>query len=439
MKYIILIFLIYFSLYADDATYKGDGATVFPISNNQIQMLHEKVVCSGYQKMQVEMTATYKNFGPAAMVQMGFPSLQYLPDKNDIYETDYFDPHFKTFVNGESVPVTLKRSKEHPELKHINFPTAYTFNVHFDENEEKTIRHTYTAGGFASSIGDYEFKYILVTGGLWKDKINNIEVEMRIPQDRGFDIISPQEHSCRFDQNLNRVILSWTYENIEPDFNIVVKILGWLERNKTPNRHIKDSAGFIKRYGKPGIRYLRNLIFAYYGYPFKNPIIRGAFYSPKSNIYTENENYSEEYISTYHKEFLKYLSLLESKNEDYTVDILKSYQKEFPILSSLNYPEIDEKSNIYLNTIDWVYRNFTLDRSIVQYSTYVKLYGKLGVDYLRNLVYAHYGYPFKNNVYREAFYYSGQYSENDNYSEKMISSYHMEFVKKLIELEKKYK
>lgn len=439
MKYIIIILLISVSLYGDDATYEGDGATVLPISNNQIQMLHEKVVCSGYQRMQVEMTATYKNFGPATIVQMGFPFTQYLPENGDTNEIDYFDPNFTTFVNGKSVPVTLKRTKEHPELKHINFPAAYTFQVHFNENEEKTISHTYSAGGFASSIGDYEFKYILVTGALWKDKINLIEVEMRVPPNSVFDIVSPQEHSCKLDQNLNQIILNWTYKDIEPDFNIVVKTLGWFERNRTPNGYIKDSAGFIKSYGKPGIRYLRNLIFAYYGYPFKNPVIRSAFYSPESNIYTENENYSEEYISTYHKEFLKYLSLLESKNEDYTIDILKSYQKEFPILSSLNYPEVDEDSNIYLKTIEWVYRNFTLDRSIVQYNTYIKLYGKLGIDYLRNLIYAHYGYPFKNITYREAYYYSGQYSENDNYSEKMISKYHMEFVKKLKELEKEYK
>jgi len=437
MKHLLCLLLIVLTVYSDDAIYEGGGDTVFPISTDQIQMLHERVIC--IEGWQIEMTATYKNFGPATTVQMGFPFQYYLPDSKDFSEIEYKDPHFRAYVNGKSIPVTLKRSKEHPELKHINYPAAYTFNVHFDKNEEKTISHKYVAGGFRSSIGDYSFTYILETGALWKDSINKIDVEFRLSPNYGYDIISPQEHSWHYDQDLDKIVLSWTWTDIEPDFNIEVNRLGWFGKNSTPIQQLKYLPSFLKQYGKPGIRYLRNLIFAQYGFPFKHPIIRSAFYDPRINIYSENDNYSEDYISTYHKKYLKFLNYLESKNENFSKDMVLSAQQEFPKLFSFKYPEVDEESNIYIKTIEWAYRNFTLDRNILISDYIVETYKEIGIKYLRNLVYAHYGYPFSNEVLRELFYYSGRYSENDNYSEKMISTHHKEFIQKLIKLEKKDK
>ena len=437
--YALIIIMLGSLLWADDASYEGDGATVFPISNDQIQMLHEKVVCNGGYKWYIEMTATYKNFGPETTVQMGFPFKQKLPEETDDQSlSDNFDPQFKTFVDGKSIPVIPKRSKEHPELKHINFPTAYTFEVHFAENEQKTIRHTYTAGGFASSIGDYHFSYILMTGALWKDKINRIEVEMRIYPTMGFDIVSPPEHTCRLDENDYQIILNWTYTDIEPDFNIEVANLGWFARNAPPDMQIRKSTKFINQYGKAGIRYLRNLIFAHYGYPFKNPMIRNVYYSPQAHLYTENENYSEKYISSYHLEFLEYLNFLDSQEENYSIEKLTIYLKEFPKLTISQQFETEPDSNLFFETMEWHELNFTLDRSLLLDQAYLK-YGQIGLDYLRNLIFAHYGYPFKDPLYRETFYGTGRYSENDHYSEKMISRYHMEFAQKLLEMEKESK
>lgn len=89
-------------------------AMVPPFSRSQ--MLHEKVICTGGYKWSIEMPATYKNFGPETTVRMGFPFMQRLPEESVGYSEDnYSDPRFKTFVDGISIPVTPKRSKEHPE------------------------------------------------------------------------------------------------------------------------------------------------------------------------------------------------------------------------------------------------------------------------------------------------------------------------------------
>lgn len=69
-------------LLADDASYEGDGATVFPVINDQIQMLPEKVICTGNEKWSIEMTATDKNFGPENTLQTGFPFKQKLPEES---------------------------------------------------------------------------------------------------------------------------------------------------------------------------------------------------------------------------------------------------------------------------------------------------------------------------------------------------------------------
>ena len=148
-----------------------------------------------------------------------------------------------------------------------------------------------------------------MTGALWKDKINLIEIEMQLPKCVGFDLLYPREHSYRVDENSEYFTLFWKYTNIEPDFNIEVNMFPAWESNKTLDQYIVLSDTLIKKYGVAGVRYLRNLVFAHYGYPFKNPLIRGIFYC--FGRYSENENYSENMISAHHREFLEKLNELE--------------------------------------------------------------------------------------------------------------------------------
>jgi hypothetical protein len=318
MKTIFLILLIAFPVFADGNM--GNGANIFPISHKQIQLVQESIRLTYGGEWFVEMTGSYKNLGPETTVQIGFPSDQTLPYNYEEmsskkpserkYEIDYFDPEFKTYVNGKSIPVMAKRGWDYPELEKVDAPTIFTFDVHFNKGEVKTIKNSYVAGGYTSSLADYKFQYNLSYGALWKDKIDLLKIEMRLPsQSKGFDFISPQEQSCTIDDSSHQIVLRWRYSDIDPDFNIEVSDLSWRDRSNTLDQYIEFADLFIKEHGETGIRYLRNLLYAHYGYPFKNPFIRAKFYS--SGRYSENENFSEDMISSRHKEFLKKLEAME--------------------------------------------------------------------------------------------------------------------------------
>ncbi len=63
-------------------------------------------------------------------------------------------------------------------------------------------------------------------------------------------------------------------------------------------------------------RYLINLIFAIYGYPFKNPFVRNQFYSQR-NIFHKIKFKPDEHfnISKIPKEYLEIVEKLKYQNE----------------------------------------------------------------------------------------------------------------------------
>ena len=81
---IIFILLVpHFSL-ADDASWEGDGYTVIPLTNSQIQLVSEKIKITeqsekmsnyGFQNEQwlIDAELIFKNLGSNTSVQMGFP------------------------------------------------------------------------------------------------------------------------------------------------------------------------------------------------------------------------------------------------------------------------------------------------------------------------------------------------------------------------------
>ncbi len=60
------------------------------------------------------------------------------------------------------------------------------------------------------------------------------------------------------------------------------------------------------------LRYAKNKVFASYGYPFKNPLMRAQFYYPGS-LYKESKTYSDQKISKDHAAYIEWLSKLEDE------------------------------------------------------------------------------------------------------------------------------
>jgi len=160
IKFVFLCFLLICSGRTDDAVYFGDGASVFPVISADIQMVSEVIHMeyAGRLGWLVEVEEKFKNHGPAINVQIGFPFDTWeefdIPEdytgRTDNIKSEY-DPQFKTFINGDSVEVVSKYGLKNPK---INFHSkwVYTSDVHFDELEEKVVRHTYAMEKLPSNI-----------------------------------------------------------------------------------------------------------------------------------------------------------------------------------------------------------------------------------------------------------------------------------------------
>ncbi len=369
MKICMKIFLIFcFAhislspvLYADDAQYQdygdGEGADVYPLQNNDIQLVSETIAITDTRALKspqkkhtsrwvVDVDMEFKNHGDDTTVQMGFPIVS---EEHRVA----FDPQFRTWVNGKEVSIEKKRAINNPVMGDRGFPTiVYTYKVHFKRGETKNIFHSYGVGEHGTF-----FKYVLRTGALWKDSIQDITIFYKThvslaPKLAG---VYPREHAAII--NGDELFLQWKFKNHEPASDLTIFLMGSVSEYDSKfydiDGLIKDRSPLLplscyQIYGndkyrlidirRPLFTYLssyhrliRNKIFASYGYPFKNPYIRSMFYYPGSR-YKEDPSYSFDKLSQEHRLLLNYISRIEqwSKNLDVTLpcgDYLDSLRK----------------------------------------------------------------------------------------------------------------
>jgi hypothetical protein len=324
-KFTFLVFLIFIELtWANDAVYKGNGSDLKPVQESNVQMVSELIYITYGPGMgvDVDVITTFKNHGPAVDLQVGFPIiLAGLWDIEDTLHTlpEKYDPGFEIWIDGLKVQTIRQITGEKSEG---NFDILYLFNVHFEKNETKIFKHHYNAGGYYSSIGDWSFEYILKTGALWKDKVESIAIVVEIPKYYIPEVqtVWPKEQKVLEDKK--SVYLIWKYIDIDPDFNLKLGRLPAMWRLKTAEElldylaSLQFNSADLMMLNEGERRYLINLIFAIYGYPFKNPFVRNQFYSQR-NIFHKIKFKPDEHfnISKIPKEYLEIVEKLKYQNE----------------------------------------------------------------------------------------------------------------------------
>jgi hypothetical protein len=306
---LILIIFLFVSkpLKCDDAVYRGDGVNVYPISSEQIKLVSETIkITVLYQKdWMINVTMNFKNTGDSTTVQMGFP-----------FTSDEFNPNFSVFDGTEKLTVIKKKAVKKPHIIKYHFPIVYTFMVHFAKGEEKTMYHTYWINSLHPSLGISSNTYILQTGALWKESIDLIDIILTAPiaSVKYFNFILPKENEAI--REGDKIILKWNYENIEPDFNLEIGSMPTRYFNifkESPDLFLETVDEQIRRgpihFDQRFLRYIRNMIYAYYGYPFKNPLMQAQFYD--SGMFSEVKNFSVDKFSEKHKALLKLIVLIE--------------------------------------------------------------------------------------------------------------------------------
>lgn len=324
-----MIFVMISSLAtADDASFGGDGADVYPLQNADIDLVSEVISITDNRaqnpgqhgwKWSIHVDMKFKNEGPDATVQMGFPF-------GDEFESDDDDKSikydFKTWIDGKEAVITRKKGGQNPaDVRNsagLLFPDVYTYPVNFKKGETKNIVHSYGVNGWSNVVMMWKFTYILRTGALWKGPIEDLKIFYKTNEKGAtrnyLGCITPREHSAELIGS--DLVLSWHYKNYKPKTDLVISGggPGEFEFASVPieDRLNEDRETFTNM-NSCYLRFIKNSIFAKYGYPFKNPYIRSQFYFSGSNL-KEDPNFKMAKIPKEYLELSEYLSKLEDKN-----------------------------------------------------------------------------------------------------------------------------
>jgi len=172
-------------------------------------------------------------------------------------------------------------------------------------------------------VGGDVFTYILRTGSLWKDSIEKLSITLEIDKKDApyWQSVFPPEQKA--EERGGKLYLYWSYENIKPGFDLTVEHLPTVFSNlslaeilKHPDLSVDE---LLKRANTPGIeihpewaRYFRNLTYARYGYPFKNPYVRAQFYGTGS--LKEKPMFDTGMIKQNDRQFIDYLNEIEKEH-----------------------------------------------------------------------------------------------------------------------------
>ncbi|MCJ7459894.1 MAG: DUF4424 domain-containing protein [candidate division Zixibacteria bacterium] len=246
---LIYFWIILFSLLslsttrADDAEFAGEGETVWPIENKEIEMVAETVmVRPAGRRWEVTCTFILRNTGEATEIQVGFPDLTDEGPGADTSRGTIQD--FKCYVDGKEVNTQHKTGIESPRKTVPYYPLAYVWKVPFKKGQKRIVKNTYNFGGLYISDGTTELNYILTTGALWKGTIESALIVFDLGKlDPRFTYsIRPTGYKIKDHQ------ISWNFKDFEPETDIEIGlsplVQEWFEEAEIYNR--TDSIEVLK-------------------------------------------------------------------------------------------------------------------------------------------------------------------------------------------------
>jgi hypothetical protein len=262
------------SLLANDTYLGGNGTDVFPMQNNDVQMVKEDLVIhkipGGWK---VEVKYLFRNSGKECVVQMGFPAKQYI-SRVEYGNAQMYD--FTALVDGKKISTTTKKGRVSPMNKEMHFEEFYVFDVLFKEGQTRSIMHTYTHDetytNFMQDVNlpNHEYlEYILVTGSMWKGKIeelniavNNVFSEGILGETYGQASVLPKPYKIK------DYAVEWRFKNYEPKTNLFLRLDGHnpaalLKRDyfteKSPAYYRKNRQKEVENYLKIVLEYVEGM------------------------------------------------------------------------------------------------------------------------------------------------------------------------------------
>ena len=175
---IIMIFLLsgHIAL-ANSPPLHMQGSTAFPMNSDFIVLEKETIqIHFGKDTHQVEVMFYFYNTGPETDLQIGFPNVaNYGEALREFHAYDY--PDMKPYS------VQKKAGGVLPGLDQYMYNSMFAWTMHFDEEERKALRVTYSFNNTRMGEEDGGLAdYILEAGALWKGNIENIDIFVHFPE-----------------------------------------------------------------------------------------------------------------------------------------------------------------------------------------------------------------------------------------------------------------
>lgn len=318
--FLSLIFITGISFaFANDTYFFMAGGQLVPTKeiDTEIEM-KEEIINIVLERTYYEVTVDFffYNNGKDVDLEIGFPffcvGLQGEGTISDFHcWTNDTETSFKDF------PIEKKCAKD-TELEN-----AYVRTINFPEKKTTKTRISYksTYGIEAPSFAIAQYLY--GTGSSWKNSIGKMTF---IIQNKNIDSY-PRTISLSSNSNTKKTsddIWEWVFTNIEPEtYTDCISIeIGDIFGDNVPRILTKDryfactkklSSNDLFWYTKPQLRYIRNAIYAFHGYPFKSADLIQLFEKEKvsrewfgwenaeKKYYPININFTEDELSEIEK------------------------------------------------------------------------------------------------------------------------------------------
>ena len=287
----------------------GNSTTIYPLQNHNIQMEEERIELEidtlnkdGRDRWNVEIRYKFRNHGPKTIIDMAFPDPAYVgnfmingPYDGEI-DTSLFMADFKAYhPYKQSYKPIVKESTVNPDLPDIPpYRRVYTWSVPFDSGGTQDIVNKYNCRANSYSTGAKSISYVLKTGSLWKDDIKDFSlwimfhrtVIVNIGCDdacllaaiKGYD--NPLEYGCSIGNEFLTMRTNAIYidlKNYKPQKDIWITYTEDEEgRWRTPGWFIYTDKELANK-SLDELKYLRNEIYAKYGYVFNDKTLNELF------------------------------------------------------------------------------------------------------------------------------------------------------------------
>lgn len=327
------LFLIPFiHAFANDGSFQGKGATVFPVKENRIKMVSEDIRLelkeNSYNedpRWHVDARYLFENpTNETITLQVGFPEYKCDGD-TDCKAGDWSFYNLTTNVRGKFIAHRVAQAT--PNKNYENAGRVHLFDVTFKPRERVSITHNYFYKT-SSYVDGKSLRYVTKTGALWNGPIGKATFTIIFPF-RPFSLsfhesykpLTVHHYQNSSSQKIGTKIIfqmnHWTptedlhlvynghqfspqvmFENCPSSYeikNLFTKYNSHTQMDEalSPQESLKKQKQLFAKIKNPAL--CRNLVYAIHGYSFKNPKWNNIFYKQPSFFESDNPYTAQSY------------------------------------------------------------------------------------------------------------------------------------------------